>query len=159
MIAFFLSPIGKYVALGLLLALGYGGCQVKGCLDRQARERAKVAETTLEVKDEQKKRQDAVDKFGDDDVLRYWVGCSETVKLARPPLPDKPHLGSLALDKNDRTTEPGWWMSDPDMRNLIKAWEGVYELKGKPELLDVAYNTGLGAKNSQGLGCFEVVVD
>lgn len=42
---------------------------------------------------------------------------------------------------------------------LIKAWEGVYELKGKPELLDVAYNTGLGAKNSQGLGCFEVVVD
>lgn len=57
------------------------------------------------------------------------VGCSETVKLARPPLPDKPHLGSLAMDKNDRTTEPGWWMSDPDMRNLIKAWEGVEAVK------------------------------
>jgi hypothetical protein len=85
MIAFFLRPIGKYVALGLLLALGYGGCQVKGCLDRQARERAKVAETTLEVKDEQKKRQDAVDKFGDDDVLRYWGGVQRDGKAGPPP--------------------------------------------------------------------------
>jgi hypothetical protein len=33
------------------------------------------------------------------------------------------------MDKNDRTTEPGWWMSDPDMRNLIKAWEGVEAVK------------------------------
>jgi hypothetical protein len=87
MIAFFLSPIGKYVALGLLLALGYGGCQVKGCLDRQARERAKVAETTLEVKDEQKKRQEAVDKFGDDDVLRYWGGVQRDDKAGAAPAP------------------------------------------------------------------------
>ncbi|MEW5803932.1 MAG: CRISPR-associated endoribonuclease Cas6 [bacterium] len=42
---------------------------------------------------------------------------------------------------------------------IIKAWEGVYELKGTPELLDVAYNTGIGAKNSQGFGCFEVMLD
>ena len=40
---------------------------------------------------------------------------------------------------------------------IIKAWEGTYELEGKPEMLDIAYNTGLGAKNSQGFGCFEVV--
>jgi hypothetical protein len=87
MIAFFLSNIGRYVALGLLLALGYGGCQVKGCLDRQARERAKVAETTLEVKDEQKKRQDAVDKFGDDDVLKYWGGVQPDGKAGKAPPP------------------------------------------------------------------------
>jgi hypothetical protein len=87
MITFLLSPIGKYVVLGLLLALGYGGCQVKGCLDRQARERAKVAETTMEVKDEQKKRQDAVDKFGDDDVLNYWGGVRGDGKAGPAPAP------------------------------------------------------------------------
>jgi len=87
MITFFLSPIGRYVALGLLLALAYGGCQMKGCLDRQARERAKVAETTLEVKDEKKKRQDAVDKFGDDDVLRYWGGVQRDDKAGPAPAP------------------------------------------------------------------------
>jgi CRISPR-associated endoribonuclease Cas6 len=42
---------------------------------------------------------------------------------------------------------------------IIKAWEGVYELKGEPELIGVAYNTGLGAKNSQGFGCFEMTAD
>jgi hypothetical protein len=61
--------------------------------------------------------------------LNIGVGCSETVKLARPPLPDKPHLGSLCQDKNDRNNEPGWWINDPDMRNLTKAWEGVEAVK------------------------------
>ncbi|MEW6380167.1 MAG: CRISPR-associated endoribonuclease Cas6 [bacterium] len=42
---------------------------------------------------------------------------------------------------------------------VIKAWDGLYELEGRAELLDVAYNTGLGAKNSQGFGCFEVAAD
>lgn len=42
---------------------------------------------------------------------------------------------------------------------IIKAWGGNYELKGRPELIDVAYNTGLGAKNSQGFGCFEMIAD
>jgi len=42
---------------------------------------------------------------------------------------------------------------------LIKAWDGMYELKGSPELIAIAYNTGLGAKNSQGFGCFELAPD
>ena len=41
--------------------------------------------------------------------------------------------------------------------NPIKAWAGIYWLVGNPELIKVAYDTGLGSKNSQGLGCFEVV--
>ncbi len=39
----------------------------------------------------------------------------------------------------------------------IKAYAGIYWLKGNPELIEVAYNTGLGSKNSQGFGCWEVV--
>lgn len=40
---------------------------------------------------------------------------------------------------------------------VIKAWAGIYWLSGNTELMKVAYHTGLGSKNSQGFGCFEVV--
>lgn len=39
---------------------------------------------------------------------------------------------------------------------VIKGWMGKYKLKGSPELIKLAYDTGLGAKNSQGFGCFEI---
>lgn len=39
----------------------------------------------------------------------------------------------------------------------IKAYAGIYWLKGNPDLIKVAYDTGLGSKNSQGFGCWEVV--
>lgn len=38
---------------------------------------------------------------------------------------------------------------------IIKAWRGVYILEGDPELIKVAYDAGLGNKNSQGFGCFK----
>jgi CRISPR-associated endoribonuclease Cas6 len=41
--------------------------------------------------------------------------------------------------------------------NPVSAWAGIYWLVGNPELIKVAYHTGLGSKNSQGFGCFEVV--
>lgn len=40
---------------------------------------------------------------------------------------------------------------------VIKGWLGQYILSGTPELLDIAYDTGLGAKNPQGFGMVEVV--
>lgn len=40
---------------------------------------------------------------------------------------------------------------------IIEGYNGIYHLKGNPELIEVAYNTGLGSKNSQGFGCWEVV--
>lgn len=40
---------------------------------------------------------------------------------------------------------------------IIKGYAGIYWLKGSPELIKVAYDTGLGSKNSQGFGCWEVV--
>jgi len=40
---------------------------------------------------------------------------------------------------------------------IIKGWIGKFEIKGTPKLLYFAYDAGLGAKNSQGFGMFEVV--
>jgi|Deesub1362A_J573_1020465.scaffolds.fasta_scaffold01513_13 CRISPR-associated endoribonuclease Cas6 len=40
---------------------------------------------------------------------------------------------------------------------VIKAWMGVYRLSGTPELLKLAYDAGIGSKNSQGFGCFELL--
>jgi len=40
---------------------------------------------------------------------------------------------------------------------VIKGWMGVYELSGDPELIKIVYDTGLGSKNSQGFGCFELL--
>lgn len=39
---------------------------------------------------------------------------------------------------------------------VIKAWDGLYELRLPEELFMIAYESGLGAKNSQGFGCIEV---
>lgn len=39
---------------------------------------------------------------------------------------------------------------------VIKAWDGLYELQLPPELFQMAFDAGLGAKNSQGFGCVEV---
>lgn len=40
---------------------------------------------------------------------------------------------------------------------IIEGYNGIYWLTGNPELIQVAYETGLGSKNSQGFGCWEVV--
>jgi len=40
---------------------------------------------------------------------------------------------------------------------IIKGWTGIYEISGDRELMKIVYDTGLGGKNSQGFGCFEVL--
>ena len=39
---------------------------------------------------------------------------------------------------------------------IIKGWMGLYRLNGSPELLKLAYDAGIGGKNSQGFGCFGI---
>ncbi len=39
---------------------------------------------------------------------------------------------------------------------VIKAWSGIYKIGGANELLEVAFDCGIGAKNSQGFGMIEV---
>lgn len=40
---------------------------------------------------------------------------------------------------------------------IIEGYIGIYWLMGNPDLIKVAYETGLGSKNSQGFGCWELV--
>jgi CRISPR-associated endoribonuclease Cas6 len=40
---------------------------------------------------------------------------------------------------------------------IVKGWMGTYELQGDPALLQIALAAGLGAKNSQGYGCCELL--
>lgn len=40
---------------------------------------------------------------------------------------------------------------------IIEGYNGIYYLTGNPELINIAYYAGLGSKNSQGFGCWEVV--
>lgn len=40
---------------------------------------------------------------------------------------------------------------------IIKGWLGVYRVKGHPELMKLGWDAGIGAKNPQGFGMFEVV--
>ncbi|MEZ0337373.1 MAG: CRISPR-associated endoribonuclease Cas6 [Aquificaceae bacterium] len=44
-------------------------------------------------------------------------------------------------------------------KTLIEAWEGYYRIKGSKEILKLALEAGLGAKNPQGFGMVEVVKD
>ena len=39
----------------------------------------------------------------------------------------------------------------------INAWYGRYRLKGSSELIDLLYDVGIGAKNSEGFGMFELI--
>ena len=40
---------------------------------------------------------------------------------------------------------------------VIKGWMGIYKLRGLKELIKIAYDCGLGAKNSLGFGCWKMV--
>jgi len=39
---------------------------------------------------------------------------------------------------------------------IVKGWNGLFELTGPKKLIKIVYETGLGSKNSQGFGMFEV---
>jgi len=39
---------------------------------------------------------------------------------------------------------------------LIEGWTGIYELWGSPELIITTYDAGIGSKNSEGFGMWEV---
>ncbi|MFQ6044094.1 MAG: CRISPR-associated endoribonuclease Cas6 [Candidatus Poribacteria bacterium] len=71
-------------------------------------------------------------------------------------------LGKDKVDKYSFTIEPTR-VRNNDQKILtykdfvIKCWMGEYKIKGSPELHRIAYETGLGSKNSQGFGCFSII--
>jgi len=40
---------------------------------------------------------------------------------------------------------------------IIEGWMGSFLLKGNTNMIKLAYDTGIGGKNSQGFGCFELI--
>ncbi len=40
---------------------------------------------------------------------------------------------------------------------IIKGWMGKFKMRGEKEVLKVAYDCGIGSKNPQGFGCFEIL--
>ncbi len=42
---------------------------------------------------------------------------------------------------------------------MLSGWKGEYYLQGDPKLLTFLYNTGLGSKNAQGFGMFDVIAE
>lgn len=40
---------------------------------------------------------------------------------------------------------------------IIEGWMGNFLLKGNTDMIKLAYDTGIGGKNSQGFGCFELI--
>ena len=40
---------------------------------------------------------------------------------------------------------------------IIRGWIGKFKIEGNKKLLKLAYDTGIGSKNSQGFGMFEVI--
>lgn len=40
---------------------------------------------------------------------------------------------------------------------IIEGWMGNFFLKGNTNMIKLAYDTGIGGKNSQGFGCFELI--
>jgi len=60
------------------------------------------------------------------------------------------YIVSLGVNKNDEKILIY-------KETVIHGWMGRYELIGNPELIQTGYDAGLGSKNSQGFGCFEII--
>lgn len=70
-----------------------------------------------------------------------FFGDDEDFKLAITPCSGKRYIKRATRFKD----------------TFITAWHGEFELTGSIKSLNFLYNTGLGSKNSQGFGMFEIV--
>ena len=52
-----------------------------------------------------------------------------------------------------------YYGTDEKKRTVIEGWSGEYILQGKKELLSFLYDTGLGERNSQGFGMWDMIKD
>jgi len=62
-------------------------------------------------------------------LISCVVGCSQSVKLAKPPMGEPIILDSIVSDKNDITGEKGFWINRTDT-------EKIYILKQRLESID-----------------------
>jgi len=70
---------------------------------------------------------------------------------------------NLCLDHTDHFVKP-LKVSNRDLKiieykgTIIKGWTGLYELELPKPFLNLAYDAGLGSKNSQGFGCIDPLI-
>ncbi len=83
-------------------------------------------------------------------VVNNLVRKFKAVTSDEPPDVSSAYIKPIRVDKHDLviTRFKGY---------LIKGWKGVYELNLPPPYFEIAYNTGIGSKNSQGFGMFRIV--
>ena len=88
-----------------------------------------------------------------DNAERKWKAYSNTV------LPGRLEVSPLDVDPvRDRVVAKYRKIENgKENTTSITAWKGTYRLSGPPQLLDFLYHTGLGAKNSDGFGLFDVI--
>ncbi len=58
---------------------------------------------------------------------------------------------------NKKIEIPVNYNKEGEEKFLIKGWLGVYRVKSHPELIKLAWDAGIGSKNPQGFGMFEIL--
>jgi CRISPR-associated endoribonuclease Cas6 len=84
----------------------------------------------------------------------------EFARLVDGNLKRKALLLSQRAFKTEVSVEPAGKVRETVVlfkRTVVKGWVGSFSLKGPETLLRIGYDTGLGSKNCQGFGMFEVV--
>lgn len=72
MLNFLLSPIGRWVAVGILALALWGGLKYYHHQAQVARERAAIAEKTTEVQDEKRKVAERIQELTPDELAAYY---------------------------------------------------------------------------------------
>ena len=68
-----------------------------------------------------------------------------------------------SLDYDDFSIKPVNSLNENDGKIIgyknykLKAYYGIYRIKGNRELIKLLYDSGLGSGNSEGFGCFEIL--
>ena len=61
------------------------------------------------------------------------------------------HLVPLKVSERDK------YVTKFRQNTYITGWRGIYELSGSPQALSFLYDAGIGSRNAQGFGLFEVL--
>lgn len=88
------------------------------------------------------------------DEIGFYQRIEENFKRKYSAYKNTDELNSISFSQIHVTERDKYITYYKDF--LIEAYKGKYRIKGKPEYLDFLYQVGLGEKNSQGFGMFDI---
>jgi len=94
--------------------------------------------------------EDEFSKLIQKNILKKYISFYQ-----KKPSSEKFKISPVQVNKNSKKLVKYTPKNSP--YTLIKGWMGEYKLEGNPELISFAYDAGIGAKNSQGFGMFEII--